>query len=152
MKARLVHAHRRHAAQPAHQLAADRDAAQQVRAAQAMALGRREHGRHDDRTGMHRTALVGVVEILAVRRGAVDEGRRFGAQRESAGIADDSARPRLLDRRDGGLDIVGVARRHAQPGDVEQQALAERARRGVALRVERRQPRRDLLGDGFPGQ
>ena len=60
---------------------ADRNAAQQIGAGQAMALGRRQHGGHDDRSGMHRTALEGVVEVLAVRRGAVDEGRAFDAQR-----------------------------------------------------------------------
>ena len=33
-----------------------------------------EHRRHDHRAGMHRPAFEGVVEILAMRRRAVDEG------------------------------------------------------------------------------
>ena len=36
--------------------------------------GRQNRG-HDHRTGMHRTALEGIVKVLAMRRGAIDEGR-----------------------------------------------------------------------------
>ncbi len=59
---------------PAHRLGADRDAEQRRGAVRPVALAGRQHRRHDHRAGMHRAALEGVVEILAMRRGAVDEG------------------------------------------------------------------------------
>ena len=37
-------------------------------------------GGHDHRAGVHRPAFVGVVEVFAMRRGAVDEGRAFDAE------------------------------------------------------------------------
>ena len=43
---------------------------------EALLLGGGEHGRHDDGAGVHRAALEGVVEVLAVGGGAVDEGGR----------------------------------------------------------------------------
>ena len=87
--------------EPAHGLDADRDAEQRRGAVRLVALAGRQHRRHDHRAGMHRAALEGVVEILAMRRGAVDEGGAGGAQR--AGVADRRARP------------VVVAGRRARP-------------------------------------
>ena len=49
-------------------------------AVQMLLLGGGEHGRHDDGAGVHGPALEGVVEVLAVGRGAVDEGRAGGAE------------------------------------------------------------------------
>ena len=66
-----------------------------------VALAGRQHRRHDHRAGMHRPALEGVVEILAVRRRAVDEG--------GAGRAE---RARVTDR---GARAVVVAGLRAQP-------------------------------------
>ena len=60
--------------QPAHDLDADRDAPADVAGRRGRASSaKREHRRHDHRAGMDRPALEGVVEILAMRGGAVDE-------------------------------------------------------------------------------
>ena len=75
--------------EPAHGLDADRDAEQRRRAVGIVPLAGRQHRRHDHRAGMHRPALEGVVEILAVRRGAVDEGGAGRAQ--GARVADRGA-------------------------------------------------------------
>ena len=58
-------------------------------AVEAVALAGGQHRRHDHRAGMHRAALEGVVEILAMRRRAVDEGGARRAQR--ARVADRGA-------------------------------------------------------------
>ena len=50
-----------------------------------IALASGEHRRHDHRAGMHRTTLEGVVEILAMRGGAVDEGGARRAQPRARG-------------------------------------------------------------------
>ena len=73
MEARLVRRHRRDQAEAAQQLDAGGDADEQPVAAEPFALAGGQHGGHDDRAGMHRTALEGVVVVLAVRGGAVDE-------------------------------------------------------------------------------
>ena len=89
MEARLVRLHRRHGREPAHGLDADRDAEERGAPVRIVPLAGRQHRRHDHRAGMHRAALEGVVEILAMRRGAVDEG---GAGRgHGAGVADRGA-------------------------------------------------------------
>ena len=95
VEARLVHHLRRNQAEPAHHLDADRDAcaAQPCRRA-AVSLADRQHRRHDHRAGVHRPALERVVEILAVRRGAVDERRARRAQRALCGRSRCRARPR----------------------------------------------------------
>ena len=97
MEAGLVHELRRHQAEPAQHLDADRDAEQRRLTVRSVPLAGREHRRHDHRAGMHRPALEGVVEILAMRRGAVDEGRAGGAQR--ARVADHRARAVVVDGR-----------------------------------------------------
>ena len=73
MKARFVRSLGRDEAHAAHDLDAGGDAFDDGVAGEAAMLGRREHGRNDDRAGVHRPAFEGVVVILAVRRGAVDE-------------------------------------------------------------------------------
>ena len=44
----------------------------------ALGLGDGQDGRNDDGAGMYRASLEGVVEVLAMRRRAVDHGRRLG--------------------------------------------------------------------------
>ena len=73
MEARLVDGLGHDQAEPAHRLDADGDAVERIRAGDAVALGDRQHGRHDDDAGMHRTAFEGVVEILAMRGKAVQQ-------------------------------------------------------------------------------
>ena len=86
MKAGLVHRLRHHGREPAHGLGADRDAEQGSSAVRPVPLAGRQHRRHHHRAGMHRAALESVVEILAMRGGAVDEGGAGRAQ--GAGVAD----------------------------------------------------------------
>ena len=94
MKAGFVHRLRHHGAQAAHDLDADRNAEQRLSPCPVYERLRRRlvaPSRHDHGAGMHRPAFEGVVEILAMRRGAVDEGGAGGTQR--AGVADRRARP-----------------------------------------------------------
>ena len=112
-----------------------------------VALAGRQHRRHHHRAGMHRAALEGVVEILAMRGGAVDEGGAGRAQR--AGVADRRARPVVVAAGERGLDVVLVARGDAEAGDVDQQILAFAAHGGRQLAgIERGDARGKLLGDG----
>ena len=104
--------------EPAHTLGADRDAEQRRGAVRSVALAGRQHRRHHHRAGMHRAALEGVVEILAMRGGAVDEGGAGRAQR--AGMADRGARPVVVAAGERGLDVILVARGDAEAGDVDQ--------------------------------
>ena len=91
MKAGLVDGFRHHEAQPAQHFGADGDPDQRHAAIGIMPLAGGEHGRHDHRAGMHRAAFERVVEILAMRGGAVDEG---GARRiQRAAMADRRAGP-----------------------------------------------------------
>ena len=145
MESRLVHALGRHVAQAAHDLAADRDAEPDIVAGQPMLLGGRENGGHDDGAGMHRSAFVGVVEVVAVGRGAVAQRRH--PRTAAAGVADRRAVAGLVGGRERGPHVVARARREAKAGDVDQQRVADR------LRGRRRGPRQrgddrgDLLGD-----
>ena len=90
-----------------------------------------EHRRHDHRAGMDRAALEGVVEILAMRRGAVDEGRAGRAQR--APVADRGAGPVLVPAGERAADIILVARGDAEADHVDQRLLAFLARGGGQL-------------------
>ncbi len=122
MEAGLVHRLRHHGAQPAHDLGADRNAEQRGLAVRPVALAGRQHGRHDHRAGMNRPAFEGVVEILAMRRRAVDEG---GARRaERAGVADRGAGTVIVAAGERALDVVLVARGDAKADHVDQQVLA----------------------------
>ena len=98
MKPGLVNELGRDEAQPAHRLEACGDAKECGAAAAVEAFARREHGRHDDRSAVHRAALEGVVEILAVGRGAVDHRRVLGAK--SACVPDGGARAAAVHARD----------------------------------------------------
>ena len=108
MEAGLVNGLRRHEAQPAQHFGADGDPDQRHAAIRIVPLAGGKHRRHDHGAGMHRAALKRVVEILAMRGGAVDEG---GARR--------SQRALVPDRRAGAVivaagqrasDVVLVAR------------------------------------------
>ena len=103
-------------------LRADRDAEQRRAAVRAMALAGRQHRRHDHRAGMDRPALECVVEILAMRGGAVDEGRARGAQ--LACVPDGGAGPIIVTGRRARLNVVLIAGGDAEPNDVDQQILA----------------------------
>ena len=141
MEAGLVHGLGGDQAQAADGLDADRDAEQHLLAVETLLLGDGEHGRHDDGTGVHGSALEGVVEVLAVGRGAVDEGRTRGA--EVLQVADGGRGAGIGPGGERGLHVVGAAGDHAQADDVDEQALA-----GVA--DCRRQSRRVEGGDA-PG-
>ena len=76
---------------------------------------------------MHRAALEGVVEILAVRRGAVDE--RCTGSAERAPVADRRAPPVVIPPGERGLDVVLVASGEAEPDHVDGRFLALAAHR-----------------------
>ena len=146
VEAGLVHRLRHHGGQPAHRLGADRDAEQRRGAVGLVPLAGRQHRRHHHRAGMHRPALEGVVEILAMRGGAVDESGAGRTQR--AGVADRRAGPVVVAAGERALDVILVARGDAEAGNVDQQILAFRAHGGGQLRrVERDDARGQLFGD-----
>src|SRR5262249_46079551 len=72
-------------------------------------------------------AFESVVEILAMRRGAVDEGCAGGA--EAAFMADGRAWSVVIAAGERALDVVLVARRDAKTHDVDQQIRAFPAHR-----------------------
>ena len=129
VKARLVNPCRRHGAQAASHLDPEGDATQQVGALQLVALCGGQTRRNHHRPCMHRPTLVGIVEILAMGRDAVDEGGRLDT--EALGHADHRAGTRLLHRRQRSAHVVFTARGDADAGNVHQQA----ARHGLRLRV-----------------
>ena len=151
MEARLVHHLRRDQAEPAHDLDADRDAFERGLAAKAVSLADRQHRRNDHRAGMHRPALERVVEILAMRRGAVAEGRARGAQ--CTFMADCGAGSVFVPARQRAADIVLVARGDAETDDVDQRFLAFRSRGGRERSgVDGHDTLSELFGNGNVGK
>ena len=150
VEAGFVHGLRHHGGEPAHRLGADRNADERSRSVRPVALASRQHRRHHHRAGMHRPAFEGVVEILAMRRGAVDEG---GARRaHGARMPDCRAWSLLVEACERRLDVVLVARRDAKTGDVDQQILAFDANGGRQPRgIKRGNARCQLLGDRRSG-
>jgi len=95
VKAGLVDRFRDHHRHPAQRLDAGHKTGQCIAAVAAEAFRRRQHRRHDHRARMHRTAFEGVVEVLAVRRRAVDQRRRLG--RKCLAMADCRTGPAGID-------------------------------------------------------
>jgi hypothetical protein len=122
VEAGLVHRLRNHGGEATHGLGADRDAKQGGGAVRPVALAGRQHRRHYHCAGMHRAALEGVVEILAMRRGAVDEGGAGGTQ--SAGVADRRARTVVVEAGERTSNVVFVARGDTETDHVDEQILA----------------------------
>src|SRR5260370_11918041 len=71
---------------------------------------------------MHWTTLEGIVEILAMRGGAVDEGGTRGSQHTP--VADRGAWAVIVPAAKRAFDIILVARGDAQADDIDQQILA----------------------------
>ena len=139
MEARLVHRLGRDQAQAADGLDADRDAEQRRWPSRLLLLGGGEHGRHDDGAGVHRAALEGVVEVLAVGGGAVDEGGAGGAEALRGGRWRWPGRVRPGGER--GLHVVGAAGDDARPttsissrSQVSRTAAGSRAASRAAMR------------------
>src|SRR3954452_4417605 len=122
MEARLVRRLRHHQAEAAQHLDAERDAAKRRRAVRVVPLARGEHRRHDHGTCVHRPALKCVIEVLAMRRRAVNEGRACGAP--PARMADRRAWPVIVATGKRGLHVILLARRDAQADHVDGQILA----------------------------
>ena len=93
---------------------------------------------------MHRTAFERIVEILAMRGGAVDEGRTRRGQR--ARVTDRRARAVIVAAGERASDIILVARGDAEADDIDQQILAFARGRG---RKRARLQRDDLVGERF---
>ncbi len=99
---------RHHEAQPAQHFGTDGDPDQRHATVRIMPLAGGEHRRHDHGAGMHRAALKSVVEILAMRGRAVDEG---GARRiQGALVPDRRAGTIIVVTRQRASDVVLVAR------------------------------------------
>ncbi len=119
MKRGFVRGLRRDQAHAAHDLDAHRDTLHDRRAGKPAMLGRRQHGGHDDGAGMHRSAFERVVVILAMRGGAVDQRRII--RTESTVMAEGRCETGRGGARPGRCDIIIVARRDAEAGDIQHQ-------------------------------
>ena len=147
VKPGLVDGLRHHQAQSAQNFRADGDADQRHAAVGIMPLAGCQHRRHYHRTGMHRTALESVVEILAMRRSTVDEGRACGVQ--GALMTDHRAWAAIVPARKRACDIILIARGHAQADDIDQQIFAfARGRRRQATCLQRHDLLSERFGDG----
>ncbi len=133
-----MHALRCHQAQAADGLDADGDAVERRAAVAAEALGCRQHRRHHHRAGMDGPALEGVVEILAMRRRAVDERRARGAHRPQ--MADDRRFADAVEAVEQRPHIIRATCREAEADDIQHQVLGD-------LPQLRRQVRRRDAGD-----
>src|SRR2546421_11200328 len=94
---------------------------------------------------MHRAALEGVVEVLAVRGSAIDE--RCACRIERARVAEGGAAPRGFPSCERGAHVIGVAGRDAQTGDVDQQLF--KSLPGFVRHGEARHRIGELLRDRF---
>ena len=122
-----------------------------ARPSKIVPLASRQHRRHDDRAGMDRAAFERVVEILAVDRGAVDQG--CGGGRERAPVTDGGARPVIVAAGQRSFHIVFVARGDGEADHVDQQILALGPHRlGQARHIERANLLRQMLGNGGFGK
>src|SRR4029077_5907859 len=148
VKACFVHRLRHHEAEPAQHLDAYRGAAQRFGAVPVVPLAGREHRRHHHGAGMHRPAFEGVVGILAMRRGAVDQRRAPGTQR--ARMADRGARPVIVAGCERRLHVILAARGHAEADHVDGEIDAFFAHR--RRHIERGDALGQLLGDGDCGK
>ncbi len=122
VKACFVDSLRHHETETAQHFGADRDPDQRHPPVRIVPLAGRQHRRHDHGAGMHRAALKRVVEVLAMRRDAVDKGGARGIQRPP--MPDRRARTVIVATGQCAPDIVLVARGDAETDDVDQQILA----------------------------
>jgi hypothetical protein len=96
---------------------------------------------------MHRPAFKRIVEILAMRRGAVDESRAGGIERTA--VADRRAGAVIVPSGKRACDIVLVPRGRAQTDDIDQQVLAfVRGRGRQRTRFQGSDFRGQCFGDG----
>ncbi len=147
MEAGLVHGFGHHKAEAAQHLGADGNPDQRHAAVGIMPLAGGEHRRHDHRAGMHRAALERVVEILAMRRGAVDKGRARRGQCPL--VADRGAGAVIVAAAECAADIILVSRGDAETDHVDQQILAfARGHLGQAARLQRDDLLAKRLRDG----
>ena len=122
MKTRLVDGLRHHEAQSAQHFGADRNSDQGHPPVGIVPFAGGKHRRHDHRAGMHRAAFERVVEILAMRSSAIDEGGARRVQRSH--VTDRRAGAVIVATRQRALDIILVARGDAEADDIDQQILA----------------------------
>ena len=119
-------------ARAAGQLDTDRNALQGRQAREALALGDCENRGDDDGAGMDRAAFERVVEVFAMRGGAVHKRRAGGIQR--ARLADGGAVAGRLPAVESGAHVIGIARGDAQAGDIDEELLDDLARRLAGAR------------------
>src|SRR5262245_32972050 len=87
-----------------------------------MPFAGRKHRRHDDRARVHRAALKGVVEVLAMRGSAIDEGGACSA--EPTRMADCRAVTLVIAPGKRALDVVLLARGNTEAGNIDQKLHA----------------------------
>jgi hypothetical protein len=139
-----MHAHGRDQAQATDCLGPHRDALEHGKAIGSEFLRNCQHRGHDDRARVHRPAFEGVVEILAMRGGAVDE--RAAGSVDCAGVADGRRAAGSEAGRGDRSNVVAPPCRHAKPDHVQHQVLRHGAR---ARRQPHRVERGDALGESL---
>ena len=144
MKASPVHGLGHNKAKTAQHLDAGRDAVQRRSAVGIVPLACRQHRRHHNRPGMHRPALEGVVEILAMRRRAI--GERSAGRTQSARVADRGAWAIIVAGGERRLDVALVASGDDETDDVNGEIDAFLTHSG--RHIERHDTIGQLLGDG----
>ena len=113
-----------------------------------MPLAGSEHRGNNDRSGMDRATLEGIVEILAMGSRAVDE--RRARRVEAARMPNCRARSIVVPAGQGGFDVVLAAGGDAEPGDVNHEFNAFRAHSSrQAGGVERVDTVGELLRDRY---
>jgi hypothetical protein len=147
MKSGLVDGLGHHEAQSTKHFGADRYSHKRHAAVGIVPFASGKNRRHDHGAGMHGAALEGIVKVLTMRCGAVDEGRVRGIER--APMAYRRAGAIIVARRDRTPHVILVARGDAQSDDIDQQvfAFAHSLGRQVA-RPQRRDPLGKRLGNG----
>src|SRR5438105_11506667 len=144
MEACLVDALRCDQARAAHELCAHGNAGEHVCPVDTVAFRHGEYCGDDHRARVHRPAFERIVEVLAVRGHAVDEG---GAGRvERTLVAERRAGTATVPARKRRAYVVGAPRGDAKAGDVDEELLrrlAEVARRAAGALDARGK----LLGD-----
>jgi hypothetical protein len=117
-----VHCFRHDEAQTAEHFGPNRNAYQRRPSVGIVALAGGQNRRHDHRAGVNRAALESIVEILAMRGGAIDKGRATRSQR--ALMADHCARAIIFPTRKRAGDIIFVAGGDTQADHIDQEIFA----------------------------
>src|SRR5262245_11924929 len=138
-------------AQTAHDFSAHRSSKKRGTTVRLVALTHCQHRRHNHCTGVDGAALERIVKVLAMGRGAIDEGS--AGSTEAARMADGRAWPLVVATGKSTLDVVLVARGHAKTHHVYQKLFALLPQGfWQAICVQSRHALGQVLGNGYLGQ